>query len=198
MRVAHYGIADTAFGPMFVAGRGRTLVSVKFGVDERRALDAADDLRRELHGAYDEVIPDARAISRLIEQIRDYLSGERTVFDLELDLSWVLSSFRRDVLLECRRVPRGEVATYADLAARVGRPRAFRAVGNTMRTNPIPIVIPCHRIVGSGGSLTGFGGGLGMKERLLRLEGAMDERAAMPRPPVPQPRLSAERPAVSG
>jgi O-6-methylguanine DNA methyltransferase len=193
----YYGVAETEFGPMFFAGHGTTLISVKFGVDESRAIDAAHDLHRELRGAYDEVIPDARAISRLIEQIRDYLSGQRMSFDLKVDLSWVSSSFRREVLLECQRVPRGEVATYADLAARVGRPRAFRAVGNTMRTNPIPIVIPCHRIVGSGGSLTGFGGGLGMKERLLRLEGAMDERAAMPRPPVAQPRLIAGHSSVS-
>jgi O-6-methylguanine DNA methyltransferase len=97
---------------------------------------------------------------------------KRKDFDLEVDLSWV-TPFRREVLLECARIPRGQVATYADLERRVGRPRAFRAVGNTMRTNPIPVVIPCHRVVGTNGSLTGFGGGLDMKRRLLQLEGVV-------------------------
>jgi methylated-DNA-[protein]-cysteine S-methyltransferase len=77
------------------------------------------------------------------------------------------------VLYETYAIPRGQVATYAELARRVGRPRAFRAVGNTMRLNPIPIVIPCHRVVGVNGDLTGFGGGLGMKRKLLELEGAV-------------------------
>ncbi len=84
-----------------------------------------------------------------------------------------MTPFRREVLLACAAIPRGQVSTYADLARRVGRPAAFRAVGNTMRTNPVPIVIPCHRVIGSDGSLTGFGGGLDVKRRLLELEGAL-------------------------
>ena len=96
----------------------------------------------------------------------------RKEFEVELDLSWI-KGFRREVLLECARVPRGQVLTYAQLAERVGSPRAARAVGNTMRTNPIPLVIPCHRIIGSDGSLTGFGGGLDVKARLLKMEGAV-------------------------
>jgi O-6-methylguanine DNA methyltransferase len=73
---------------------------------------------------------------------------------------------------ECAKVPRGEVTTYAELARRAGKPAAFRAVGHTMATNPVPIVVPCHRVLGSDGSLHGFGGGLDMKARLLALEGA--------------------------
>jgi methylated-DNA-[protein]-cysteine S-methyltransferase len=76
-------------------------------------------------------------------------------------------------LHETYAIPRGQIATYGEIARRVGRPRAFRAVGNTMRLNPIPIVIPCHRVVGTNGDLTGFGGGLSMKRRLLELEGAV-------------------------
>ena len=82
-----------------------------------------------------------------------------------------MSPFRRRVMEECAKGPRGEVATYAELARRAGKPTAYRAVGHTMATNPVPIVVPCHRIVGSSGP-GGFGPGLQMKAQLLALEGA--------------------------
>ena len=172
-RRIYFTHVETAFGPMLVAGEGRRLAAVKFHADESRLPQAVEELHRELGGAYELVRDDKRA-RPIARQIVDYLDGRRTTFDLELDLSHVRSQFRRDVLLETARVPRGEVASYAEIARRVGKPAAYRAVGNTMRTNPIPIVIPCHRVVGSGGSLTGFGGGLDMKRRLLALEGALD------------------------
>jgi O-6-methylguanine DNA methyltransferase len=168
--MAHYGLTKTAFGSMLVAVDGEKMIALKFAVDEARLPAAVEDLHRELHGAFTLERSEAK-VRGAAGQIRDYLAGKRTDIDVPLDLSWV-TPFRRDVLLECARIPRGQVATYADLARRVGRPKAFRAVGNTMRTNPIPIAIPCHRVVGSDGSLTGFGGGLDMKQRLLALEGA--------------------------
>jgi O-6-methylguanine DNA methyltransferase len=168
--MAHYGLADTAFGSMLVAVEGDTLIAVKFHVDEARLADAADDLRREMRGAFTLEHSEAK-IRPAARQLRDYLAGKRDDFDLQYDISWV-TPFRRKVLQACARIPRGQVATYADLARRIGSPRAFRAVGRTMATNPIPIVIPCHRVVGTNGSLTGFGGGLDMKIRLLALEGA--------------------------
>ena len=82
------------------------------------------------------------------------------------------TGFRRDVMEEALRIPRGETRTYGWLAERVGRPRAARAVGRVMATNPLPIVVPCHRVIGSDGSLRGYGAGLPMKEALLRAEGA--------------------------
>ena len=144
---------------------------MKLGVDEARLPEALVDLHHELHGAFDVQRGDAK-VRGAARQVRDYAAGKRIDFDLQVDLSWV-TPFRREVLLECARIPRGQVATYADLARRVGRPQAFRAVGNTMRTNPVPVVIPCHRVVGTNGSLTGFGGGLDMKRQLLQLEGAV-------------------------
>jgi methylated-DNA-[protein]-cysteine S-methyltransferase len=84
-----------------------------------------------------------------------------------------LSPFQRLVLEELARVPYGETATYGGLAARVGRPRAARAVGGALNRNPIPIVLPCHRVVGAGGSLVGYAGGLERKQALLALEGAL-------------------------
>jgi len=168
--MAHYGLADTAFGSMLVAVEGDVLIAVKFHVEEAGLADAVDDLRRELHGAFTLERSEAK-IRPAARQLRDYLAGKRSNFDLQYDISWV-TPFRRKVLQACARIPRGQVATYADLARRAGSPRAFRAVGRTMATNPIPIVIPCHRVVGTNGSLTGFGGGLDMKSRLLALEGA--------------------------
>ena len=170
MATTYYGIAETVMGSMLVAGDGRKLVAIKFGVDERWVAEAVEALSRELHGTYG-LVADERKVRPLIKQLCDYLVGKRKAFDVELDLSW-MTPFRRRVMEECAQVPRGQTSTYAELARRAGSPTAYRAVGRTMATNPVPIVVPCHRILGSGGGLRGFGGGLDMKARLLELEGA--------------------------
>jgi methylated-DNA-[protein]-cysteine S-methyltransferase len=170
---AYYAHVQTAMGPMLVAGEGRRLVAVKFGVTANKIVQAVGELHHELHERYT-LVPSETKVRALAKQLQDYLAGKRTAFDVELDLSHV-TPFRRDVLLECARIPRGTVRTYSDLARRVKRPNAYRAVGHTMATNPIPIVIPCHRVVGVNNDLTGFGGGLDMKRKLLALEGAAFE-----------------------
>ncbi|MEW6569103.1 MAG: methylated-DNA--[protein]-cysteine S-methyltransferase [Chloroflexota bacterium] len=106
-------------------------------------------------------------------QLREFLSGRRARFDLPLDLS-LMRSFQRQVLLAAAEVPRGEVTTYAELARRIGRPRAARAVGQALGHNPIPIILPCHRVLASDGSLGGYSApdGVRTKARLLALEGA--------------------------
>ena len=104
-------------------------------------------------------------------QIQEYLSGERTTFDLEID--WTLiTPFQRQVLELQLAIPYGETRTYAQLAAQLGKPRAFRAVGRAGAMNPVPLIIPCHRVVGSDGSLRGYGapGGIQTKAWLLALE----------------------------
>jgi methylated-DNA-[protein]-cysteine S-methyltransferase len=103
-------------------------------------------------------------------ELDEYFDGRRREFDLKLDLR--VASFNEAVLAELARVPYGRLDTYGGLAARVGRPKAARAVGSVMNRNPIPIVLPCHRIVGANGSLTGYAGGLHVKRALLELEGA--------------------------
>ena len=101
--------------------------------------------------------------------------AEGRTADLTADIDWgSLSGFRRAVLEETMRIPAGETRSYGWLARKVGSPRAGRAVGRVMATNPLPIVVPCHRVVGSDGSLHGYGGGLDVKESLLRLEGARE------------------------
>ena len=105
-------------------------------------------------------------------QLDEYFDGRRESFELDVDLRGA-APFARTVLEELGRVPYGQTTTYGTLAAKVGAPRAARAVGTVMNRNPIPIVLPCHRVVGANGSLTGYAGGLDLKERLLRLEGAL-------------------------
>ena len=104
------------------------------------------------------------------QQVQEYLAGRRKTFDLPLDLR-LLRPFQRQVLDATLAVPWGQATTYRTLAVQAGRPRAGRAVGRAQATNPIPLVIPCHRVIGSDGSLRGYGGGLEMKAALLRLEG---------------------------
>jgi methylated-DNA-[protein]-cysteine S-methyltransferase len=102
------------------------------------------------------------------QQLEEYFAGDRKDFDLALHLSG--TEFQVRVLEELQRIPYGETTSYSDIAARIGRPKAMRAVGAANGRNPIPIIIPCHRVIGSGGDLTGFGGGLDTKAALLRLE----------------------------
>jgi methylated-DNA-[protein]-cysteine S-methyltransferase len=104
-------------------------------------------------------------------ELDEYFEGKRREFDLPLDLR--VAPFHADVLAQLARVPYGQTETYGALAAKAGRPKAARAVGTVMNRNPIPIVLPCHRIVGANGSLTGYAGGLDVKLQLLQLEGAM-------------------------
>jgi O-6-methylguanine DNA methyltransferase len=102
-------------------------------------------------------------------QISEYLAGERKSFDLPFELE--STPFRKEVLFEVARIPYGETRTYKELAVTLGRPKAARAVGSANARNPLPLIIPCHRVV-AGNGLGGYGGGLDMKRRLLRLEGA--------------------------
>ena len=104
----------------------------------------------------------------LIAQLEEYFRGERREFDVELALTG--TPFQRAVWAELRRIPYGSVTSYGELARKIGRPTAFRAVGAANGANPWPIVVPCHRVIGSDRSLTGFGGGLSAKQTLLRLE----------------------------
>jgi len=103
-----------------------------------------------------------------VAQLSEYLSGERKSFSVPLDLRG--SAFQLLVWEELSRVPYGKTISYGELAARIGRPQAARAVGAALGANPIPIIIPCHRVIGKDGALVGFGGGLDLKRRFLSLE----------------------------
>jgi methylated-DNA-[protein]-cysteine S-methyltransferase len=163
---AAYGVVETPIGDVLVATSAVGLLAIRFGADPGAYLERLARL------AGSRVLHAPRAVDRVRGELDEYFAGNRTAFDLELDLR-DLTPFTLAVLGELARVPFGETATYRDLAVRVGRPQASRAVGMVMNRNRIPIVLPCHRIVGSSGSLVGYAGGLETKERLLRLEGVL-------------------------
>jgi len=110
--------------------------------------------------------------ARARRQLSEYFEGTRTTFDVPVDLA-TLTGFQRDVLDACAAIPFGAVSTYGDLAGDIGRPRANRAVGNALGANPVPIVIPCHRVLRTGGNLGGYTGGVQVKARLLEHEGVV-------------------------
>jgi methylated-DNA-[protein]-cysteine S-methyltransferase len=157
-----YDVAESPVGDLLVAVSDRGLCRIAYRPEE--ALDelAADFGARVLR------IPRRTDVVR--RELDEYFDGRRREFDLETDLSPV-PAFHRQVLRELAGVPFGQVTTYGALAAKVGKPQAARAVGGAMNRNPIPIVLPCHRVVGANGRLVGYAGGLDRKERLLRLEG---------------------------
>ena len=109
-------------------------------------------------------------------QLNEYFTGRRRTFDLPLSLRG--TPFQRSVWLQLLQIPWGETRSYGDIARAVGKPGAARAVGMANQTNPIPIIVPCHRVIGANGSLTGYAGGLDVKARLLALEGVAREQTA--------------------
>jgi len=137
-----------------------------FGSDRPDGRRAAEVAAREARGA--QVIWDERACAPVATQLAEYFGGRRQVFDLLLALRG--TPFQLAVWEELQRIPFGATCTYTELARRVGRPAAVRAVGRANATNPVSLVVPCHRVVGADGTLTGYGGGLGVKRALLALE----------------------------
>lgn len=163
---AAYDVIDSELGPLLAAVTDRGLARISFDPEPEQELESLALL------AGRRVLRSPRALDETRSELDDYFGGRRTAFDLALDMRG-LPEFTLRVLSELAKVPYGQTATYRELAARAGNPRASRAVGTVMNRNRIPIVLPCHRVVGSSGDLVGYGGGLERKERLLRLEGAM-------------------------
>jgi methylated-DNA-[protein]-cysteine S-methyltransferase len=160
-----YDIVDTPIGELLVAASDRGLAAISYDVDPEEQLDKLARI------AGPAVLRSPRSVDPARRELDEYFSGRRRVFDLSVDLR-ELPPFTVSVLGELARVPYGETTTYGALAGRVGHPKAARAVGTVMNRNRIPIVLPCHRVVGSTGSLTGYAGGLDRKQKLLELEGA--------------------------
>jgi len=152
----YYTYAASPIGQLLLAGSADALQVIGFphGDKARRA-----DIGWERYG---------EPFKKTARQLNEYFAGERREF--ELDLAPEGTKFQVEVLEALRGIPYGETRTYRDIAVAVGRPKAVRAVGNANGRNPLPIVIPCHRVIGSDGSLTGFGGGIEVKRYLLDLE----------------------------
>ncbi len=164
--VAYDVFDDTPVGSLLVGVSGRGLCRVSFDPDPEQELER---LARDFGPG---VLRSSPSVDRVRRELDEYFAGRRRSFDLELDLR-PTPEFHRRVLAKLSRVEYGRTTTYGALAAQVGSPHAARAVGTVMNRNPLPIVLPCHRVVGASGSLVGYGGGLERKEWLLRLEGAL-------------------------
>jgi methylated-DNA-[protein]-cysteine S-methyltransferase len=162
---AGVGIARTPLGPLLVAEGPRGLVLVHF-----LATGASAGSIVALRAKFDP-IADANVASRTGNQVRRYLAGETGALRTPADLSLATPGFQRSALERLREVPRGSVITYAALARAVGAPRAQRAVGSAMGANPVPIYVPCHRVIRSGGAVGNYGGSPELKIKLLRAEG---------------------------
>ncbi len=163
--IAYYDAwPDTPVGPLLLAASDRGLCAVSFG-------SSLDDFLRRVERRGFRLAPSSERVREAVKQLREYFAGRRRRFDMTVDLAGQ-TPFQRQVLEATARVPAGSVASYGDIARAIGRPRATRAVGAALGQNPVPLVVPCHRIIGSDGGLHGYGGGLDIKEKLLRLEGA--------------------------
>jgi methylated-DNA-[protein]-cysteine S-methyltransferase len=171
-RAAAEGLVDVAWtmvdapwgDPMLVAATERGLVLVSFGPPE----PALDELARRLSPR---VLEAPGRLDPVRRELDEYFAGDRTEFDVPLDWS-LAKAFRLKVLQRLYAdVGFGHVVSYGELATRAGNPKASRAVGTAMATNPIPVVVPCHRVLRTGGALGGYGGGLHVKRWLLRHEG---------------------------
>lgn len=163
METRYWEVLESPLGPLYIAASEEGLCRIDLGVER-------EDFLRQL-GPQVRVVHDPAVVEPIVAQLRAYFAGERREFDLPLDLR-SLTPFQVSVLQAIRRIPAGTVWTYGQVAQAVGRPRASRAVGQALARNPIPIVIPCHRVIASDGSLGGYGGGLDNKRWLLQLEGA--------------------------
>ena len=152
----YYCYVDTPIGELLLAGEDDALSMIGFPKGSMRRDPEPDWIYNE------------KPLANARKQLDEYFKGARKDFDLPLKLGG--TEFQVSVLRALQNIPYGETVSYGEIAKRIGRPKAVRAVGAANGRNPIPIVVPCHRVIGSGGDLTGFGGGLDTKEALLRLE----------------------------
>ena len=152
----YYQYMKSPVGKLLVAGNNKGLHLIRFPKGKKRSLP-------EHHW-----VENQKPLQEVVRQLEAYFAGKLKAFSLDICLN--VTPFQKKVLTALRRVPYGETISYGELAKNIGNPKASRAVGQANSRNPIPIVIPCHRVIGSNGKLTGFGGGISVKQTLLDLE----------------------------
>jgi methylated-DNA-[protein]-cysteine S-methyltransferase len=163
-----YAAAESPFGELLLATSRRGLLRVAFPEE-----DVDSVLERISRRISPRIVEAPSRLDRARRELDEYFAGRRRAFDLELDWSLVGGPFGRKVLRVTSEIPYGGVLSYREVAADAGSPRGSRAAGNALGSNPIPIVVPCHRVLHTGGGLGGYGGGLDRKRWLLELEGAL-------------------------
>ena len=161
-----YGWVDTPLGHLLVAATDEGVLRV--GFDHESIDRTLAELARKVSPR---ILRDDARLEKARRQLGEYFEGHRKIFDMPLDRR-LIHGFHRQVLAVTERIPYGSVSTYKKVAEGAGSPRASRAAGNALGANPIPIIIPCHRVVATGRGLGGYGGGLDKKQLLLDLEGA--------------------------
>lgn len=166
-RRAGYGQIESPIGPIMIAASEEGVCEVGFGEHESEA-----DFLQHLRSRGFKPVPDEAAIEVAARELREYFRGERGAFELKYDFTGV-SPFTKSVLEATQKVPFGHLTSYRGIAEEIGQPMSCRAVGNALGRNPIPVMIPCHRIVRSDHSIGGYTGGLKIKHHLLALEGVM-------------------------
>lgn len=160
----YYGEMESPIGPLTLFASECGLCSLQFAASE----EAIVKMKRNHHFAKCEFEYRPEAVQEAIQQLKQYFEGMRTSFQLPLDLRG--TPFQLKVWEELQHIAYGKTVSYKKIAELIGRPKAVRAVGGANNQNPLPIIVPCHRVVGSNGALVGYGGGLDKKEYLLNLE----------------------------
>jgi methylated-DNA-[protein]-cysteine S-methyltransferase len=163
-----YAAVDSPLGSLTVAATPRGLVRVAYGPE--------DEVIEELSATLSPRVLEAPArLDEIRRELDEYFAGRRRQFQLPID--WSLTrGFTRRVLRVTADIAYGDLRSYAEVATSAGSPRAVRAAGNALGANPMPVIVPCHRVVRTGGALGGYTGGIERKEQLLRIEGALPER----------------------
>jgi methylated-DNA-[protein]-cysteine S-methyltransferase len=162
-----YGTVDSPIGRLLIATTDRGLVRISFPTETEGIV--LEELARRLSPR---ILEAPRKVARVARELDQYFAGRRKKFEVPLDWSLV-GPYATKVLKATARIPFGKVSTYREVAGKAGNPAASRAAGNALGSNPIPVVVPCHRVLRTGGGLGGYGGGLDVKEHLLKLEGVL-------------------------
>jgi methylated-DNA-[protein]-cysteine S-methyltransferase len=167
-KIYYAAIPSSILGIVWLAATTNGLFGIDFDIDEEGFMNQIDPKNQY------RLVRDGQRIQAKLDAVNNYLEGKTTEFNLKVDRR-ALTEFQASVLFATREVPRGQITTYGEIARRIGKPKAAQAVGQALRHNPIPIVLPCHRVISSDGSLGGYGGVMNSerKIKLLKLEGVM-------------------------
>jgi len=164
-----YTTVDSPIGRMLLASTPKGLVRVGFPTEDE------DNVLEQLADRISPRVIEAPAkLDDVRRELDEYFEGNLKRFTTKLDWTLTGKGFRHDILEHTAKIPYGHTSTYMEMATKAGNRKAYRAAGNALGSNPIPVIVPCHRVLATGGGLGGYGGGLPVKQMLLRLEGALD------------------------